>query len=64
MGRTLSAIVECPACELEFSGIWPIEGDIEDLAEAPVADKTCPNPHCGYVWSMEYPGWTFQTEAG
>lgn len=63
MGFVLSAIVECPKCKLEFAGIWPVAtGDIQDLAEAPVADKTC--PWCGHVWSMEYPGWTFFTEAG
>jgi hypothetical protein len=58
----LSAIVECPRCACEFSGVWHVTGDIQDLAEAPVADKTCPS--CGKVWSMEYPGWTLFTEAG
>jgi ribosomal protein S27AE len=59
----LSAFLECPQCGVEFAGVWAVDGDIQDMAEAPVADKTCPN--CGFVMlDVEYPGWTFHTEAG
>jgi hypothetical protein len=60
----LSAIVECPKCGTEFYGVWAVKGDIQDLAEAPVAPKYCPNPKCGHTWELEYPGWSFMTEAG
>jgi hypothetical protein len=59
----LSAIVECPRCGCEYSGVWAVSGDIQDMAEAPVSDKECPG--CGHIIkAMEYPGWTWMTEAG
>lgn len=58
-----SAFVECPECKVEYLGSWPVAGDVQDLAEAPVADQGCGN--CGYVVkAMPYEGWSFMTEAG
>jgi hypothetical protein len=64
MAIQLTATVECIACFNEFEGHW-IDKDadtIEDVAEAPVADQTCPN--CNNTQEETYPGWMFHTEAG
>jgi hypothetical protein len=61
--RLLTAIVECPYCQAESEGTWPDPSlDEQDRAEAPVSLQTC--PACGWRWYLEYPGWSFQSEAG
>ena len=64
MARALSTIVTCESCEAEYDGLWPAEeeGDEQDRAEAPVARQEC--PVCGHTQEEEYPGWSFQGEAG
>jgi catabolite regulation protein CreA len=63
----LSALVDCDVlggCGEVFN--WTLEDysiSLEDMAEAPVADVTC--PECGAVQTnVAWPGWMFRSEAG
>lgn len=60
----LTAIVDCEGCEVPFQATWYDDSmSLEDMAEAPEADITC--PECGHVHpAMAWPGWTFRSEAG
>jgi hypothetical protein len=60
----LHSLVDCEGCEITFQATWTDDSmTIEDMAEAPVRDVTC--PECGYVHkAMPWPGWTFRSEAG
>lgn len=60
----LTGRVDCGGCELTFEATWADSSlSLEDMAEAPVADLTCPG--CGAVLKDEpWPGWTFRSEAG
>lgn len=58
----LTATVECPICETEFQGYWADASmDDEQRDEAPVASQECPH---GHKFDAEYPGWSYQSEAG
>jgi hypothetical protein len=61
MPSVLTSFVTCPVCEVDFEGVWAVDGDVSDMDGAPVADQICPD---GHVSEHEYPGWTFMTEAG
>jgi catabolite regulation protein CreA len=64
----LTALVDCDenegGCGTTFQAIWTDDSlSVEDMAEPPVASITC--PECGHVHvAMEWPGWTFYSEAG
>jgi hypothetical protein len=64
MAVRLVTIQTCDDCDVDFEGVWvDAESDtIQDMAEAPVADQTCPNGHV--MKDVEYPGWAFMSEAG
>jgi hypothetical protein len=59
----LTAFYTCGGCGEIADGEWPGEaaGDEQDRDGAPVADQVCP---CGYVQTVEYPGWSLLGEAG
>lgn len=63
-GLQLRARVDCPKCLITFEVTWHDDSmSLEDMAEAPVADVTCPG--CKHVMVDEpWPGWTFRSEAG
>jgi hypothetical protein len=64
----LSALVDCEedegGCGATFGWTWKDDSlSLEDMAEAPVADVTC--PECGAVQTnVAWPGWMFRSEAG
>jgi hypothetical protein len=59
----LEAILTCIVCEVDYEGRWLVPGsDVQDMVEAPVASQTCTG--CGDRREVEYPGWSFRTEAG
>jgi hypothetical protein len=59
----LTAYLDCPECEAVFEGVWKDDSlSVQDMAEAPVADQTCPNGHV--MAAEEYSGWMFRSEAG
>lgn len=61
--RYLTGTVECASCHEVYDGSWADDSmDVNDMAEAPVASQTCPS--CGHVQQEEWPGWTWQSEAG
>lgn len=63
MALLLTAILTCPRCGTDFDAWWADEVmDVQDMAEAPVAEQTC--PACGHAETVEYPGWSFRAEAG
>jgi hypothetical protein len=55
----LSATHRCAGCGEEADGIWP--GTEQDGDGAPAAEQQCA---CGHRQLAEYPGFSFQTEAG
>jgi DNA-directed RNA polymerase subunit RPC12/RpoP len=55
----LSATYRCAGCGEEADGIWP--GTEQDGDGAPAAEQQCA---CGHRQLAEYPGFSFQTEAG
>jgi hypothetical protein len=58
--NVLVAIIRCPACETEQEGTWVEPGDSDEDVEA--ALQTCGS--CAEIWTAEYPGYSFKTEAG
>jgi catabolite regulation protein CreA len=63
----LSVLVDCDGpdgCGETFNWTWEDDSiSLEDMAEPPVADVTC--PECGAVLTnVAYPGWMFRSEAG
>ena len=63
----LTALVDCDGpdgCNETFDWTWEDDSiSIEDMAEPPVADVTC--PECGAVQTnVAWPGWCFRSEAG
>jgi len=63
MVRALTGIYTCESCEEEAEGVWPApeEGFEQDGDGPPVAVQECP---CGAKQTVEYPGWSFFSEAG
>lgn len=60
----LSATIECPEekCGVSFEGFWYDDSmDEEQRDEAPVMQQECPS---GHKFEAEYPGWSYQSEAG
>jgi hypothetical protein len=58
----LTALVECPACDVTFEGSWRDDSmDEEQRDEAPVGEQECP---AGHKFVAEFPGWSFYGEAG
>lgn len=62
--QALTATVECVKCGTVTDCTWPVaDADTrEDIDEVVPVEFTCPG--CGAVSHEEYPGWTFNTEAG
>lgn len=64
--HVLVYVIACPGrpgspCGTEFEGNWREPEDLED--ETPEAAlQLC--PACGYVFTAQYPGYSFKTEAG
>lgn len=59
------ANLDCPAsdCGEVFQARWEDDSDTQaDAAESPVAVQEC--PACGHQFTAEYPGYTFNSEAG
>jgi hypothetical protein len=62
MPRLLTAFIDCGVCETTYEGVWADDSiDEQDRAEAPVADQTCPD---GHTEPVEYPAWSWRSEAG
>lgn len=57
-----TALVDCAVCETTFDGAWPDPSlSFEDVVDVAPAPQTCPN--CGHAEMLEYPGWSFFSEA-
>jgi len=58
----LTAILDCPQCDVPFEGQWADDSiDPEQRDDAPVQIQACPN---GHQFEAQYPGWSYLTEAG
>lgn len=58
----LTALVDCPSCEVTFEGQWVDSSmDIEQMDGPPVAEQACT---CGEVFEETYPGWSEYGGAG
>jgi uncharacterized protein YbaR (Trm112 family) len=58
--NVLVAIICCPACRTELEGVWAEPEEPEDAPEP--ALQLCGS--CGEIWTAEWPGFAFRTEAG
>lgn len=62
-GLDFAALLDCEVCQTTFEGHWRDDSiTVEDIAEPPAAPQRCPS--CGHEQQVEYPGWSFFTEAG
>jgi hypothetical protein len=59
----LTAFVDCPACGTTYEGVWQDDSITDqDRDQAPVARQAC--PACLAGQDVEYPGWSWRSEAG
>jgi len=57
----LVAVIECPECDEPMEGVWAAPEDPEDSYPEP-APQCCGS--CAYIWSPDWPGYSYKTEAG
>lgn len=66
MAITLTANIDCPHCgavaDTDF--LVPDADTREDIVDIPETSFVCPARDCGRTSVVQYPGWTFATEAG
>ena len=59
----LNALIDCEECGETFEGTWTDDSmSVQDMAEPPQAEQTC--PLCGNVQTEVYPAWCWTSEAG
>jgi hypothetical protein len=65
---TLTQIVECPECELEFELRFTAPPGVEDIEDIEEPDalkvEAHPCPGCGFEADHQYSGWTVHGDAG
>jgi hypothetical protein len=61
MLEPLIAVIRCPECGEPMEGTWLPPQDPEDTSPEPEA-QMCGS--CAHIWTADWPGFSFRTEAG